>query len=167
MSAGGPLRHVSASRIAEIRQKVVDKYGRGVLPSHEPKSPLSREEARSRSPESREEAGSSSSGSTHAGSEEPALSRSAGEGAETTENHAASSSAAAAVPSHVFVEFRQKGYAPFFTVVPTHLTSLEVANLLEAEGCVGAYDHISRGPWVNYTMEDLMLNPSDPTVIFS
>ena len=65
------------------------------------------------------------------------------------------------------VEFRQAGWAPHWTVVPAHFTSLEVANILEAEGCVGAYEHISRGPWAHYTMEDLQLDPDDPHVIFS
>ena len=137
---------VSASRIAEIRQKVVDKYGRGVLPSHESKSPRSGEVS------SAAPAALSSPGSGEVSSAAPA---------------ASSSSAAAAVPSQILVEFRQAGWAPHWTVVPAHFTSLEVANILEAEGCVGAYEHISRGPWGHYTMEELMLDPNHASVIFS
>ena len=160
-SAGGPLRHVSASRIAEIRQKVVDKYGSSALQAGS-RSPRSRDEAGSSSPRSNEEAGSrvergSRESKEEAGSKSP------------RSNEASSSSAGpcAAAPSQILVEFRQRGWAPHWTVVPSHFTSLEVANILEAEGCAGAYDHISRGPWAQYTMEELMLDPSDPFVIFS
>ena len=168
-SAGGRLLHVPASRIAEIRQNVVDKFGRGVLPSHESKSPGSGQkvmdkDGRGLLPNHE----SKSPGSGEVSSAAPAALPSPGSSSSSSAGEdASSSSAAASVPPQVVVDFRQAGWAPHLTVVPTHYTSLDVANILEAEGCVGAYEHISNGPWATFTMEDLMLDPNDPYVVFS
>ena len=173
-SAEGSSLHVSASRITEVRQKVVDKYGQGVLPSHESKSPGSGQKVvdkygRGVLPSHESKNPRSGEGSSAA----PAASSSSGEGSSASSaassssaGQDASSSAAAAAHTHIMVEFRQKGWAPHWTVVPAHYTSLEVANILESEGCVGAYEHISKGPWGYHTMEELLLDPDDPCVVF-
>ena len=68
---------------------------------------------------------------------------------------------------HVLVEFWHWGSAtPHMTVVPAHFTSEEVAKTLELEGCAGAYKHISNGPWAQWTMKELQMDPDDPHVIF-
>ena len=91
----------------------------------------------------------------------------------TSFGQAAASSSAAQVgvdegQEQILVEFRPRGSdMPHMTVVPAHFTSLDVANVLEVEGCWGAYEHISSGPWADYTMKELQTDPDDPHVIFS